>query len=198
MVSLLCSAISFHNHPLLFHRVEHVVSPNSQFSFTSNASSIRDSGIVLGDFYVDVNPNQTVQDITVSIKMQTSSNSVFDRTFVCFALSDNVTDLSLYVCISLFIQILHLTLVQIPANLSPPDNILFNITLLFPQSPVLRPIEAFGTFLPLFYQHFGSLSNVVSFKKITIEGPTSSIAVDVRRPPISALVDQSLTSVISL
>lgn len=142
--------------------VEHVVSPNSQFSFTSNASSIRDSGIVLGDFYVDVNPNQTVQDITVSIKMQTSSNFVFDRTFVCFALSDNVTDLSLY----------------IPANLSPPDNILFNITLLFPQSPVLRPIEAFGTFLPLFYQHFGSLSNVVSFKKITIEGPTSSITVD--------------------
>lgn len=198
MVSLCVLPSSVHSHPLLSRRVEHIVSPNSQFSFTSNASSIRDSGIVLGDLYVDVNPNQTVQDITVSIKMQTSSSSVFDRTFVCFALSDNVTDLSLYVCISCFIQILHLTSVQIPANLSSSDNILFNITLLFPQSPVLGPIEAFGTFLPLFYQHFGSLSNVVSFKKISIEGPTSSIAVDVRRSPIAALVDQSLTSVISL
>ncbi|KAL4074172.1 hypothetical protein J3A83DRAFT_4358002 [Scleroderma citrinum] len=149
--------------------VEHVVSLNSQFSFTSNASYITDAGIVLGGFYVDVNPDHTVQDTTVSIKMQTSSNSVFERTFVCFALSDNVTDLSLYV----------------PANLLSSDNILFNITLLFPQSPVPCEVDAFGTFLPLFYQHFGSLSNAVTFKKVTIGGPTSSIAAE------SLTVDQA-------
>lgn len=128
--------------------------------------------------------------------MQASSSDVFGRTFVCFALSDNVTDLSLYVRISSVMQKLHLIPVQIPANLSPSDNILVNITLLFPQSP--RSIDAFGTFLPLFYQHFGSLSNVVSFNRISIEGPTSSIAADVSHSPKLPLVDRSLISVISL
>ncbi|KAG6333387.1 hypothetical protein ID866_5705 [Astraeus odoratus] len=141
--------------------VEQIVSSTGQFSFTSNASYATNSGLVLGDFYVGVNPDQTVQNTTVSIKMQASSSNVFDGTFVCFALSDNVTDLSLYV----------------PGNLSSPDNILFNITVLFPQSPSHWEIDVFSTFLPMFDQHFGSLE-YLTFKKISIEGPTSVVTAE--------------------
>ncbi|KIJ67959.1 hypothetical protein HYDPIDRAFT_83371 [Hydnomerulius pinastri MD-312] len=141
---------------------EHHVSPNSEFSLTSNASYLEDFGLVQGDFYVGINPNSTVQEAVMSIQMQSPNHSVFNRTFVCFALSDNLTDLSLYV----------------PDNLSSKDVILFNITLLFPQSPIPSRVDNFATFLPMFYQHFGSFGDYVNFKKVSIEGPISRITVE--------------------
>lgn len=141
---------------------ENIVSSNGQFSLTSNASYARDFGIVFGDLYVGVNPDQSVQNTTLSIKMQTSNSSVFDRTFTCFSLTENTTDLSLYV----------------PNDLTSSDNILYNITLLFPQSQVPSQVNTFGSFLPLFDQHFGSFSDFVSFEMVSLEGPTSKIAID--------------------
>ncbi|KAH7888532.1 hypothetical protein F5I97DRAFT_1804018 [Phlebopus sp. FC_14] len=140
---------------------ERYVSPNGEFSITSNASYMEDFNIVLGDLYVGINPNDTVQDAVISITMQSSSPSVFNRTLVCFAIADNITDLSLYV----------------PDNLSSTDNILYNITLLFPQSDDSSNVGTFATFLPLFDQMFGSFGDYVTFKKVSIEGPMSRISV---------------------
>ncbi|KAI6046043.1 hypothetical protein EDC04DRAFT_3015578 [Pisolithus marmoratus] len=141
---------------------ENVVPSNGQFSLTSNASYVRDFGIVFGDLYVGVNPDQSARNTVLSVKMQTSNSSVFDQTFTCFSLTENTTDLSLYV----------------PNNLSPSDSILYNISLLFPQSEDPSQINTFGTFLPLFDQHLGSFSNFVTFDKVSLEGPTSKITVD--------------------
>ncbi|KAI6121479.1 hypothetical protein F5141DRAFT_1186698 [Pisolithus sp. B1] len=141
---------------------ENIVSSNGQFTLTLNASYARDFGVVFGDLYVGVNPDQSVQNTTLSIKMQISNSSVFDQTFTCFSLTENTTDLSLYV----------------PNNLSPSDSILYNITLLFPQSQVPSQVNSFGTFLPLFDQHLGSFSNFVTFEKVSLEGPTSKMTID--------------------
>ncbi|KAI5982452.1 hypothetical protein EDC04DRAFT_1807321 [Pisolithus marmoratus] len=141
---------------------ENVVPSNGQFSLTSSASYVRDFGIVFGDLYVGVNPDQSARDTVLSVKMQTSNSSVFDQTFTCFSLTENTTDLSLYV----------------PNNLSPSNSILYNISLLFPQSEDPSQIDTFGTFLPLFDQYLGSFSNFVTFDKVSLEGPTSKITVD--------------------
>ncbi|KAI6000524.1 hypothetical protein EDD15DRAFT_1758966 [Pisolithus albus] len=141
---------------------ENIVSSNGQFSLTLNASYARDFGIVFGDLYVGVNPDQSVQNTTLSIKMQTSNSSVFNQTFTCFSLTENTTDLSLYV----------------PNNLSSSDSILYNITLLFPQSQAPSQVNSFGTFLPLFDQHFSSFSDFVTFEKVSLEGPTSKMVID--------------------
>lgn len=82
-----------------FCRTEQLVSPNGQFSLTSNASSSHDINHVQGAFYTGINPDQTVQDAVLSVAMQSSPPSVFNQSFVCFAVAENFTDLLLYVCL---------------------------------------------------------------------------------------------------
>lgn len=82
-----------------FCRTERYVSPNGQFSIALNASYTDDFNLVQGAFYTGINPNQSVQDAVLSIMMQSSSESVFDRSFTCFTIAENFTDLSLYVCL---------------------------------------------------------------------------------------------------
>ncbi|KAF9222582.1 hypothetical protein BS17DRAFT_707982 [Gyrodon lividus] len=154
------------------------VSPNGQFSLTSNASYLDDFSLVQGEFYTGINPNETVQEAVISINMQSSSLGVFNRTFVCFALAENVTILSLYV----------------PNNLASNDNILYNITLLFPQSTILSQVDNFATFLPMFNQHFGSFDHHVTFNQVSIEGPVSRITVDSIHAD-KVLIDTSLEPV---
>lgn len=83
-----------------FDRAEQYVSPNGQFSLTSNASCSSDLNNVQGAFYTGINPDPTVQDAVLSVMMQSSSPNVFNHSFVCFALADNFTDLALYVSLS--------------------------------------------------------------------------------------------------
>ncbi|KAF9244969.1 hypothetical protein BU15DRAFT_41643 [Melanogaster broomeanus] len=155
---------------------EHQVSSSGEFSLTSNASYYDDFGLVQGEFYAGINPDATAQEAVISVHMQASSPDVFTRTFVCFALADNFTDLSLYV----------------PDNLTSKDNILYNISLLFPQSP--STVTSFSTFLPMFDQLFGSFDDFVTFKKVSIEGPVSRITVDSLQAK-KILVDTSLEPV---
>lgn len=79
----------------------------------------------------------------------------------------------------LLFQVTRLIVIQVPNNLTTSDQILFNITMLFPQYPILSQVDAFSTFLPLFYQHFGRLSNYVTFDKAWISGFISTVEVDV-------------------
>lgn len=72
-----------------------------------------------------------------------------------------------------------LTFLQIPDDLAPTDNILYNITLLFPQNPIPSRVDSFATVLPMFDQHFSSFDGLVTFDKVTIEGDVSRITVDV-------------------
>jgi hypothetical protein len=157
---------------------EHYVSPGGEFSLTSNASYFNDFGLVQGQFYAGINPDATVQEAVISIHMQSSSPSVFAQTFVCFALADNFTDLSLYV----------------PDNLNSKDNILYNISLLFPQSLTPSTVSNFATFLPMFDQQFGSFDDYVTFKKVSIEGPVSRITADFLQAH-QLLIDTSLEPV---
>ncbi|KIJ18945.1 hypothetical protein PAXINDRAFT_166859 [Paxillus involutus ATCC 200175] len=154
------------------------VSPNGQFSVTSNASYLYDFSLVQGEFYTGINPDETVQEAVISINMQSPSHSVFEQTFVCFAVAENFTNLSLYV----------------PKNLTSNDNILFNISLLFPQSPIQSKVDTFATFLPMFDQQFGSLDDHVTFNKVTIEGPVSRVTVDSLHAA-KILIDTSLEPV---
>jgi len=152
------------------------VSPNGQFTFTSNASST-DLNSVMGSFYVGINPNQTVQDAVLSLVMQ-SSASVFNQSSFCLALAENFTDLSLFV----------------PADLAPTDRILYNLTLLFPQNAIPSEVDCFSTVLPMFNQQFGSFDGNVNFKKVTIEGDVSRVAVTYLQAK-RILVDTSLESI---
>ncbi|KAH0827548.1 hypothetical protein J3R83DRAFT_4269 [Lanmaoa asiatica] len=139
---------------------ERSVSPNGQFSITSNASSTDDFNLVQGDFYTGINPNQNVQDAVLSIMMQTSSPSVFNRNFVCFAIGDNFTNLALYV----------------PDNLTATDNILYNITLLFPQAAISSQVDSFSTFLPMFDQRFGSFDgNYLQADRLLVDTSLESV-----------------------
>jgi hypothetical protein len=60
--------------------------------------------VVMGDLFVGINPNTSVTNATVSVKMQASNVVLFDRTQVCFALSDNATGLAIYVCSIILLQ----------------------------------------------------------------------------------------------
>ncbi|KAG9316399.1 hypothetical protein JVU11DRAFT_2432 [Chiua virens] len=154
---------------------ERYVSPNGQFSLTSNTSCESDVDHVQGAFYVGINPNQSVQDAVISIVMQSSSPTLFSQTFTCFAITNNFTDLSFYV----------------PNNLTNDDNILYNVSLLFPQTATPSRVTSFSTILPLFDQQFTSLDGNVLFDELTVVGPVSRVSVD----SISAnriLVDTSL------
>lgn len=59
------------------------------------------------------------------------------------------------------------------------DQLLFNITLLYPQSPIAAEVNSFATYLPLFTQTFGDFGDYVNFRKVSIEGPVSKIFVGV-------------------
>jgi hypothetical protein len=68
---------------------------------------------------------------------------------------------------------------QIPDNMSLNDQLLFNITLLYPQSPIAAQVYTFATYLPLFAQTFGDFGDYVNFGRVSIEGPISRIFVSV-------------------
>ena len=165
----------------LFYRTEQYVSRNGQFTLTSNASASGNLDNVQGAFYTGINPNRTVQHAVLSVVMQSSSQSVFDRSFVCFAVADNFTDLSLYVCLPSSHQLFHqlLTFFQVPADLAPTDSILYNVTLLFPQSLIPSRVDSFTTVLPLFDQQFSSFDGNVIFDKVSITGSVSRVTVGV-------------------
>ncbi|KAG2146030.1 uncharacterized protein EDB93DRAFT_1251237 [Suillus bovinus] len=141
--------------------VSHTVSSNGRFSITSNASYISNMDIVLGDLFVGLNPNTSVTDTTILVNMQSSNDVIFSQTQVCFALSNNVTGLAIYV----------------PDNMSLNDQLLFNITLLYPQSAITAQVNSFATYLPLFTQMFGDFGDYVNFERVSIEGPLSRIFV---------------------
>lgn len=157
---------------------EQHVSPNGQFSLTSNASCTSDLNNVQGAIYTGINPDRTVQDAVLSVMMQSSSPSVFNRSFVCLALADNFTDLSLYV----------------PGDLVPSDNILYNITLLFPHTAIPSQVDSFSTVLPMFDQLFSAFDGHVIFDKVSIEGAVSRVTVDSMQAN-SILIDTSLEPV---
>jgi hypothetical protein len=60
--------------------------------------------VVMGDLFVGINPDTSVTDATVSVRMQASSVGLFDQTQVCFALSNNATGLAIYVCSTILLQ----------------------------------------------------------------------------------------------
>ncbi|KAG6378140.1 hypothetical protein JVT61DRAFT_13828 [Boletus reticuloceps] len=147
--------------PTVLAFTEQYVSPNGQFSLASNATCSSNLDNVQGVFYTGINPNQTVQDAVLSVVMQSSSPSVFNRTFACFAVTNNFTDLALY----------------LPDDLASTDNILYNITLLFPQAAVPSQIDSFTTILPMFDQHF-SFDGNVTIDRVSIAGAASPVTVD--------------------
>ncbi|KAJ8584338.1 hypothetical protein M405DRAFT_747191 [Rhizopogon salebrosus TDB-379] len=142
--------------------IQSAVSSNGQFSITSNASYPSSMNIVQGDLFVGINPNSSETDTTISIRMQASSMNLFEQTLVCFVSEINLTTLAIY----------------IPDNLALADQLLFNITLLYPQSPIPARVGNFATFLPFFTQTFGDFGDYVNFKKVSIEGPVSKIFAD--------------------
>lgn len=75
-----------------------------------------------------------------------------------------------------------LTLFQVPDNLTSTDNILYNISLLFPQTAIPSRVVSFDTILPMFDQRFSSFDGNVTFDKVSIEGPVSRVTVDVSNP----------------
>ncbi|KAG2755249.1 hypothetical protein P692DRAFT_20793853 [Suillus brevipes Sb2] len=156
----------------------YTISSDGQFSITSNASYMSSMNVVMGDLFVGINPNTSVTNATVSVKMQASNVVLFDRTQVCFALSDNATGLAIY----------------IPDNMSSHDQLLFNITLLYPQSPIAAEVDSFATYLPLFTQTFGDFGDYVDFRKVSIEGPVSKIIVG-SIEAVQILVETSLESI---
>jgi hypothetical protein len=158
--------------------VLNTVSSDGRFSITSNASYINNMNVVMGDLFVGINPNTSVTDTTILVNMQASNFNLFDQTLVCFSLSNNATGLAIY----------------IPDNMSLNDQLLFNITLLYPQSPIAAQVYTFATYLPLFAQTFGDFGDYVNFGRVSIEGPISKIFVS----SITAshiLVETSLESI---
>ncbi|KAG8213735.1 hypothetical protein J3R82DRAFT_10440 [Butyriboletus roseoflavus] len=164
--------------PVVVAATERYVSPNGQFSIALNASCTNDLNVVQGAFYTGINPNQSVQDAVLSIIMQASSPDVFNRSCACTTIADNFTDLSLYV----------------PDNLTSVDNILYNITLLFPQTTTPSQVNSFATLLPMLDQRFGSFDDNVTFHKVSIGGPVSRVTVDSLQAN-RLLVDTSLEPV---
>ncbi|KAG0707403.1 hypothetical protein DFH29DRAFT_897246 [Suillus ampliporus] len=141
--------------------VQHAISSYGQFSITSNASYMTSMNTVMGDLFVGINPDSSETDTTISIQMQASSVDLFEQTSVCFALASAITGLSIY----------------IPDNMTFDDQLLFNITLLYPQSPISAKVNSFATYLPLFTQTFDYFGDYVDFEKVSIEGPVSKIFV---------------------
>jgi hypothetical protein len=137
--------------------------------------------IVQGDLFVGINPNSSETDTTLSITMQASNTNLFQQTRVCSTVATNLTNLSISVCriVSLLWISCKTHIKQIPDNLALVDQLLFNITLLYPQSPIPARVGTFATFLPLFTQTFGDFGDYVTFRKVSIEGPVSKIFVDV-------------------
>jgi hypothetical protein len=138
------------------------VSSDGRFSITSNASYMSSMNVVMGDLFVGINSDPSVTNATVSVRMQASNVGLFEQTQVCFTLSNDATGLAIY----------------IPDNMFSNDQLLFNITLLYPQSPLTAQVDSFATYLPLFTQTFGDFGDYVNFKKVSIEGPVSKIFVD--------------------
>lgn len=73
----------------------------------------------------------------------------------------------------------HTDMKQIPDNMSFNDQLLFNITLLYPQTSTTAQVDSFATYLPFFTQTFGNFGGYVNFEKVYIEGPVSRIFVGV-------------------
>ncbi|KAG1734679.1 uncharacterized protein EDB91DRAFT_1146264 [Suillus paluster] len=158
--------------------VQYTISSNGQFSITSNTSYTSSMNVVLGDLFVGINPNSSEINTIISINMQASSIDLFDQTLVCFALATDITGLSIYT----------------PDNLTFEDQLLFNVTLLYPQSPIPAKVESFATYLPLFTQTFDNFGEYVDFEKVSIEGPVSKIFVGLLEAR-KILVETSLESI---
>ncbi|KAH9832174.1 uncharacterized protein C8Q71DRAFT_777702 [Rhodofomes roseus] len=129
----------------------------SNVSYQSDPSTLQD---ISGTLSVGINADPYARDGIVSVAMYYSSQSLKDQTSVCLMNVSNSSGLYLYV----------------PSNLSASDSLSFNVTFLFPQAQPLY-ISEFVTMLPHFAQYFESLSDWVSFDKVTLGGPQSLVSV---------------------
>ena len=131
----------------------------SNVSYQSDPSTLQD---ITGTLSVGVNADPHAKEGVASVTMHYSNKSLKDQTSVCLMNVSNSNGLYLYV----------------PSNLSSTDSLSFNVTFLFPQAPPLY-ISEFVTLLPHFDQYFASLSEWVSFDKVTLGGPRSQVSVTV-------------------
>ncbi|KAL6310372.1 hypothetical protein BKA93DRAFT_721858 [Sparassis latifolia] len=117
---------------------------------------------VSGTLLVDINEDPTVTDALVAVSMRYSDIGIKNKTSVCLMnVSGSSNGLYIYA----------------PHNLTSPETLIFNITLLFPQSPSLF-VSEFVTMLPHFNQHYAFISPRVTFGEVDIGGPMSTVIVD--------------------
>ncbi|KDQ57845.1 hypothetical protein JAAARDRAFT_58423 [Jaapia argillacea MUCL 33604] len=154
--------------------LQYTIPSDMSIFFRSNVSQdISAHKAVEGSLTADINTDPSATDTVISIKLNISSNALFQRTSVCLLESVEGRGVS----------------ISVPGNLSLQDSLWFDIAVLFPQTPVPLHIVEFSTYLPVFSQHLAYLQSHVAFDEVTLEGPMSAITVDSLEA--SAIVVQS-------
>ncbi|THG99360.1 hypothetical protein EW026_g2963 [Hermanssonia centrifuga] len=135
------------------------VQSNVSYSASNNPSYIN------GRLNVDISDDPKDTNVSIKVAMSYSGTDIRQQTSVCLMNLDGADGLYLYV----------------PYNLDYPDQLNFNVTVLFPQQdgPIPVYICNFITSLPYFAQHIGNLSPGVSFGTVVLEGSNSSVTVEV-------------------
>ncbi|KAJ7163603.1 hypothetical protein C8R43DRAFT_990283 [Mycena crocata] len=141
----------------------HTLSPNGLFSVRSNATDevLPQSGGA-HNLTVDINSDASESQVLLSVTLTTSSMRLHKLTHFCFASLGAGRGLSIY----------------LPQNLAPTDYLTVDIRLLFPQTSRHMSASDLITYLPMFHQSFGYLSERVRFKNINIAGAGVDIICD--------------------
>ncbi|KAF8639545.1 hypothetical protein AX17_001450 [Amanita inopinata Kibby_2008] len=145
------------------------LSTRGSLAIRSNVSNdLYESQGIQGSLNVDVNSDRSANDVVIKVKAYASNHSLLQQTNVCVCGQGTESGLSIYA----------------PANLTESQYIAFNIHLLFPQKKSPYTVSEFTTYLPMFTQHFASLSNHVTFDKISIFGNSYDVVCQSLRAPV--------------
>ncbi|KAH9949543.1 hypothetical protein B0H21DRAFT_98874 [Amylocystis lapponica] len=144
--------------------LQYVIPLSGPIFLQSNVSYYEENDLsqqVSGTLNVDVNDDPAATDAVVSVSMFYSVASIRMDTSVCLVNLSGSNGIYIYG----------------PHTVQWPETLMFNISLLLPQTPDLF-ISKLVTMLPRFSQQYGPLASSVLFGNVELGGPLSKVMID--------------------
>ncbi|KAF8628880.1 hypothetical protein AX15_003666 [Amanita polypyramis BW_CC] len=143
--------------------------PSNSIAIRSNVSSndYQVTNGIGGKLTVGINPDHKATRTVIQLQAYASNHTLFQQTNVCVYQHDPGIGITIYV----------------PGNLTDSQYLYFDAQLLFPKKPSPYIVPELTTYLPQFTQYFASLSNFVTFTRVSIFGTANDVVCQYLQAP---------------